>query len=190
MKFLIVALLLSFFTLTQSYAALADVPNKTVSVSETQESVTFSGTAQFTLTDSTSSLFTQAMYGGWLDWENAVLTAYTAAVAGDDVNIFLRAGSTVDLTYIVSKYTQTAFDDVNSATPATWWAFQDTIKQAPSAGAQIYWMRDPNLRLPFKVIEFDGQAGNTIGSLVTWSLVVPKKAGAPRTGAYGVKSTT
>ncbi len=179
------------FAFSSSVFALADVPNKTVSVMEGKAEVVFYGTATFAVGDSTSSLFTQAMTGdGWLDWDNAQVTLWSGAVSGVDVNCFLRGGPIRDLTYITSAYTQTVWDDVNSATPIIWWAFKDTLRAGVLGGFQIKYFIDPNADARFKVFEFDGQAANRIGNVVTWYIVVPKKPGAPRTGVGAVFDTT
>lgn len=179
------------FALQTSLFALADAPNKTVSVIEGKDQVIFFGTATFTTDDSTNNLTTKAIADdGMLDWENAHLRAWTAAVAGDDVNIFVLGGASLDLTYMSSTYTQTVFDDVNSATPAAWWACKDTLRGTTASGLGLEWMIDPVVNDRFKVIQFDGQAGNTSGCVVSWYLVVPKKPGAPARNAYAIFSTT
>ena len=179
------------FALSTSVFALADVPNKAVSVIDGGDEVIFYGTVTFLITDSTSSLFTQAISGdGWLDWENAQFTVWSAATSGNDVNVFFRGGPILDLTYITSAYTQTVFDDVNSLTPAIWWAFKDTLMTGVVGGFQVTHFTEPNVDARFKVIEFDGQAGNLSGNVVTWYLVVPKKVGTPRGTVFGIFDTT
>jgi hypothetical protein len=168
---------------------LADVANDTVLVIEDKDHVVFYGIIQYTLTDSTNNITTQAMSGEALEWENAQLRCYTNTQSGDDVNVFMMGGGSRDLTYISSVYTQTAFDDVNGGTPAVWWALKDTLMAGASQGI-MSWFIDPVSKDRFKVLKFDGQTGNPSATTVTWFLVVPKKATAPSRNAYGIFDTT
>jgi len=186
MKFLIVALLLGFFTFTQSYANDQNDWDNTVNVSESKNSVTFSGAIAYVTANATGSHFTQGMSGSWLDWENAVISAYSTVLGNEDVNIFLRGSAYKDSTHTLKLYTQTALDDINTVAPQTWYAFKDTISQAPSVGISFDWYIDPNAYMPYKLIEFEGMSGNPNLAIVTWVMVVPKKSGAPRTGAFGI----
>ncbi len=184
--YIFMAMLLGLFTLNSNVFA-ADAANKTVNISESKNSVVFSGTITFAAADTADSYTTQTMESDWLDWEKAVFTVYTTALGAEDCNIFFQAGPSSDLTYMSTVYTQTAFDDVNVTTSVTWYAFQDTI------GGSVYsleWFVDPNVNMPFKVILFDGQTGNPALAVYTWKLYVPKLEGAPRTGAAGVSDST
>jgi hypothetical protein len=168
----------------------ADVPNKTINVVEGAMQVVFWDSVTFG-TDSVDNLTTQAISDdGWLDWENATLRVWSAGTAGEDVNFTLLGGATLDLTFMTSLYTQTVFDDINSATPAAWWACKDTILSTVANGSNITWFVDPVAGERFKVLKFDGQTGNLIGTYIYYYLVVPKKPGAPRRNAYGIFDTT
>ena len=188
-NFLLTALIAFFlvFGLMQApLFALADVANDTVFVTEGKNEVIFFGTVQFTATDSTNNITTKAISGdGYLDWENAHLRVWGNAASGIDINVFILGGATLDLTYMSSTYTQTAFDDEGTATPSAWYAFKDTINDGPA----IVWWSDPCYLERFKVLKFDGQAGNPQTADISWYLVVPKKEGAPTRNAYGIFST-
>lgn len=183
--FLLLAMLFGLFVLTQNAFALADVANDTVSVIETDDSFIFYGIVQFTATDSTNDITTQAIQSEYCDWSNAVINIYGNAVSGADVNVYLRGGSSLDLTYIASVYTQTTLDAKGAAAPTTWFAFKDTV----TASKVVF--TDPVAGLPYKVLEFDGQAGNKSTVDITWFLTVPKKSGAPKRGCpYSIQNTT
>lgn len=168
----------------------ADVPNKTINVIEGAMQVVFYDSVTFGA-DSLGNLTTQAISDdGWLDWENATLRVWSAGTAGEDVNFFMLGGATLTLTKMTSLYTQTVFDDINSATPVAWWALKDTLRGTTLAGAGLEWFVDPVSNERFKVLKFDGQTGNLIGTAVYYYLVVPKKPGAPRRNAYGIFNTT
>lgn len=168
----------------------ADIPNKTINVIEGAMQVVFYDSVTFG-TDSIGVLTTQAISDdGWLDWGKAHLRVWSAGTSGEDVNFFMLGGAILDLTYMTSTYTQSVFDDINSATPVAWWACKDTLRGTAAAGSGIVWFVDPVADERFKVLKFDGQAGNLIGTAVYYYLVVPKKPGAPRKNAYGIFNTT
>lgn len=185
--FLLPVILIFIFSSPVLYSA--DVPNKTIQVIEGDFYVMFYDSVTFG-TDSLDNLTTQAIScDGWLDWENATLRVYSAGTSGEDVNIFILGGGTLDLTYMSSLYTQTEFDDINSATPKAWWALKDTIMTGPTVGGGFSWFVDPVAYERFKVIQFDGQTGNLIATYIYYYLVVPKKPGAPHRNAYGIFDT-
>ena len=177
------ALLLIIMMVTMAFSA--DVPNKTVSVIEGNNYVLFYGTIAFSATDSTDNLTTQAVTSSWLDWENSTLRCNTNEASGIDVNLFVLGGGNKDLTYFSSLYTQTVFDDINTATRA-WYALKDTLLDTSNA---VTWFVDPVAGDRYKVLKFDGQAGNPATAIVYWYWWLPKKPGAPLRNAYLIEST-
>jgi len=174
------------FTLQTSLFALADSANVTISVIEGTEYVTFYGTVAFSANDSTENITTQAIEGRALDWQNAILRTYGNAASGIDVNVFIMGGASLDLTYMTSIYTHTVFDAIGDATAEMWWAFKDTL----AAYTANPWFVDPVAEERYKVLKFDGQAGNPQTAIIYWFLQVPKKEGAPGRNAYKISDTT
>lgn len=163
-------ILFSLLLFTGQQAFAADVANDTVSVIQGETEITFYGHVDFADGAGTDNCFTQAMESPYLDWANATFRVYSNAAANDDVNVFFLGGGNVDLTYMSKVYTQTAFDDVNGGTPKAWWAFKDTL----TATTPEFFV-DPVAGERFKVIQFDGQTGNTTATELDWYLTVPVK---------------
>ena len=184
--FLVIAMLFGLLAF-QGVFALANVENDTVFAVEGDFSVTFYGVVHFSTGDSTNNIYTQAIESEWLDWENSFLRIWGNAVASADVNGFIAGGSSLDLTYMSSVYTQTAFDAAGSATPKAWYALQDTIGGATKV---MFKFIDPVAYERFKVLYFDGQTGNPSTVIIYWYWTVPKKPGAPQRNAYAIFNTT
>jgi hypothetical protein len=182
-----------------SYAALADVANKTVTYEDVGDAIIYTCTLAFSATDSTNDLTSQAINTYGLDFDKATIQLIADGETGADRNIFVRGGMSTDLTYIVSYQTRTEWDDysadaTNSASLFDLGVFEevDFTLLSTTNDSALHYVPDQAVRCQYIVIEVDGQAGNTVYSGTNSIIVkirVPKKPGYRRT-SYVAESTT
>lgn len=189
------------FQSSGAFAALADSSNHAVSVRETDTHIIYYGTLSFSTADSTSSLFTKALDMYWVDvLQPIILTVHgNSSAAAQDVNMFIEGSPVLVDSLFENTYTSTTFDDVDlySGDGVVRGIINHKIlvkdSLATGINARTYLdfpaaTLDPAFLNRYIRVEADGQAGNRSDVVIKWWLECPKKAGAPRNGAYGVFS--
>ncbi|MCB0302845.1 MAG: hypothetical protein KDI38_03610 [Calditrichaeota bacterium] len=192
------------FQSSGAFAALADSSNHAVSVRETDTHIIYYGTLNFSTADSTSSLFTKALDMYWVDvLQPIILTVHgNSSAAAQDVNMFIEGAPVLVDSLFENTYISTTFDDVDlysgdgvvrGIINHKILAKDSLVVGAAAAAGRTYpdvgiATLDPAFLNRYIRVEADGQAGNRSDVVVKWWLECPKKAGAPRNGAYGVFS--
>lgn len=197
-KFAVVVCLLFAFQ-GSALAALADSANHKAYKKESELEIMYWGDLNYTVNDSTSSLFSQALDMTYMDVTRPILlTVYgTSGAAAQDVNILIEGSDwKIDSTF-ENSHTNATFDDVDlfsadgvvkgyinfmhaaSDTLALGISGTRLLKPSPSD-------IDPAFFNRFIRVEADGQAGNRSDVKLRWQIRGFKKAGAPRSGAAAV----
>jgi hypothetical protein len=169
MNFLLVfAVMLAWFA-APGFAA--DQYNVAVSTRETDVNITYYGSFAMTA-DSTANWYTKAMYIGALQGEAAFITAVCSndAQGTEDVNVFpgfyvgfeSAYADTIDLSDKVAFMAAFLGLDQVVNTPKI-----DSLYT--SAAAPTLWRTSEWL-----VLKFDGQAGHTKNSIISWIVTIPK----------------
>jgi len=155
---------------TLLFAALADVANKTVVVTDLGDRVLFTITLTFSATDSTNDLTSKAISTYGLLPEGATVQFTADGETGRDVDFFMRGGNGLTLTEIVSYSTRTAWADFSADAanttalydPTIVWQLSTTLLSTEADSTQdVIAVRDLAFYSRYIVFEADGQTGNT-----------------------------
>ncbi len=133
-----------------------DTYEQAVSMKILPTGVVYSGTVDMTA-DSIGNFYTNAMYIGCCNSNNAMIQAVCSNVTGtEDVNVFAQYAQTPDGTYVLASEASGSIIDALSTT-----TINDTINVTTAVGCKVY---PTNLWLSLK---FDGQASSGL-TTITW----------------------
>ncbi len=176
-----------------SVAFGGDVANKTVYSNEEYSYVVYRGMLDYSATDSTDNLFTQAMFIGDCDMitSRGVLQIWVTGAVAMDVDVFIEGSNTLYATAFKSVRTDTLLNDIGAGvtlTPVITYVGSAFITRTTLA-ASISPVADPAGQGSWVRLKCDGQAGNEADVKVYFYLIVKKLVNAEKRGYPRISST-
>jgi len=160
--FCVLALLIAF--VPAAVFGLADVKNKTVTRRETGADVVFYGTFSYSATDSTSNLYSQAMFIGDCNYYDAYIRAYTlTGITTDDINVQIEFSDDCSTWKAMEVASGKILDQLTGA-----------VLQADTVNVQVGARSKAYHTFQYCRIYFDGQTGNRSTAKVYWALRLRK----------------
>ncbi|MBC8458851.1 MAG: hypothetical protein H8D67_12730 [Deltaproteobacteria bacterium] len=152
-KIIFAVLVLALFVSMPAFSG--DTYEQTVNREIFPTGVMYWGTVDMT-SDSVGNFYTDAMFVGNCNTNNAFIWAYCSEAGTEDVNVFAQYAQMPDGTYVLAAEASGKIIDALGTT-----ATQDTITVTAGVSCKVY----PTAR--WLSLKFDGQTGNPL-TTVTW----------------------
>lgn len=189
-KFSLVALLLLVFAFQ---AFPADSYNSSVSYKEEYSHVIYYGKIDYSASDSTDDIYTQAMYVGDCDMitSKGLLQVWGTSAVAYDVDVFVHGSNTNYRSAFTTCRTDTVLNDIGGGTnnnAEVTYIGHSYITATTLADAYSP-VVDPCGQTAWIMLEFDGQSGNEADTDVYFFLLVKKLSNAEKRGLPRVANT-